>query len=184
MQPVALIALTLFVVVEAAVADGVAWRIRSIDASVQALLADGYRRSPTLQRLAVDVARTDGIVYFQSAHCPVRTLRACLLHTILDAGDFRYLWIRIKPDEPPDEMVASVAHELQHALEVLSQKWIRNRWDLLTFYRSAAAGAFGSTPLGSMFTSYETTAAIEITGKVRSELAAAAAADGGGDDGQ
>lgn len=181
MQPVALIALTSFVLVEAAAAEGVEWRIRSLDPSVQALLRDGYRRSPTLQRLAQEVAGTDGIVYFQAGDCPVRTLRACLLHTILDAGDFRYLWIRIKPDEPPDEMVASVAHELQHALEVLSQTWIRNRWDLLTFYRSFAAGAFGSTPVGSVFTSYETTAAIEITGKVRSELAAAANDGGGGD---
>jgi hypothetical protein len=178
-QPVALIALTSFVMVEAAAAKGVEWRIRSLDPSVKALLADGYRRSPTLQKLASDVARTDGIVYFQAEHCPVRTLRACLLHTILDAGDFRYLWIRIKPDEPSDEMVASVAHELQHAFEVLSQKWIRNHWDMLTFYRSTQSGGFGSTPLGSVFTSYETTAAIEVTGKVRSEMAAAA--DGGVD---
>jgi hypothetical protein len=178
-QPVALIALTSFVIVEAAAAEGVKWRIRSLDASVQALLADGYRRSPTLRRLAADVARTDGIVYFLAEPCPVRTLRACLLHTIRDTGDFRYLWIRIKPDEPADEMMASVAHELQHALEVLSQKWIRSRWDMLTFYRSAAAGASGSTPIGRVFTSYETTAAIDITGKVRSELAAAANGDGG-----
>lgn len=171
-------ALTLFVMVESADAEGVVWRVRSLDAPVQALLADGYRRSPTLQRLAADVARTDGIVYIQAEHCPVRTLRACLLHTIRDTGDFRYLWIRIKPDEDPDEMVASIGHELQHALEVLSQKWIRSRWDMLTFYRSAEAGAYGSTPLGSVFTSYETPAAVEITGRVRSELEAAAA-DGG-----
>lgn len=177
-RPVALIALTLLLIVETAGAEEVEWRVRALDPSVQALLADGYRRSPTLQRLVADLARTDGIVYLQGDYCPVRTLRACLLHTILDTGEFRYLWIRIKPGEDPDEMVATIAHELQHAFEILSQKWIRNRWDMLTFYQSSGAGAFGSTPLGSIFTSYETRAAVDITGKVRSELAAA---DGGGD---
>lgn len=165
-------ALASFLIVEAADAEGIEWRIRTLDASVQAVLADGYRRSPTLQRLAADVARTDGIVYVQADPCPVRNLRACLLHTILDTGEFRYLWIRIKPGEDQSEMVASMAHELQHAHEVLSQKWIRSRWDMLTFYRSTEAGAFGRTPLGSAFTSYETQAAIDITSKVRSELAA------------
>lgn len=169
---------TWFLLADTVAAEDVRSRIRSLNASVQALLADGYRRSPTLQRLAVDVARTDGIVYLQAGECPVRTLRACLLHTILDAGDFRYLWIRIKPEDAADEMVTSIAHELQHAFEVLSRKWIRNRWDMLTFYRSAGAGASGSTPIGSVFTSYETRAAIDITGKVRSELSAA---DGDGE---
>jgi hypothetical protein len=53
----------------------------------------------------------------------------------------------------------------------LSQPWIRSRLDILTFYRSDRA-AFGTTPPGSSFVTFETGAAIDITEKVRSELAA------------
>jgi hypothetical protein len=179
-RPVVLVAVcALCLTVDTIVAAGGRPAIRPLDPSVEALLAEGYQRSATLLRLADDLARTDGIVYIQSGRCPIPGLRACLLHSIKATGSVRYVWIRIRPEGDPDTLMASIAHELQHALEVLRQPWIRNRWDVLTFYRSGIPGAFGTTPQGSPVASFETGAAVDVTVKVRAELAASveAAAD-------
>jgi hypothetical protein len=154
-------------------------RIRTLEPDLQALLADGYRRSPTLQRLAGDLARTDGIVYIRSGRCPVPSLRACLLHSIHQAGHVRYLWIRISPGKDNEaELLATLAHELQHALEVLGQPWIRTQWDVVTFYQSVESGGYRSTPNGGPLASYETRAALDISGRVRAELTSAEEATG------
>lgn len=144
--------------------------VRSEEADVIALLLEGYERSPTLKRLVDDIGETDGIVYIQTGHCPVPGLRGCLLHVTHSRGGFRYLFIRIRPAAEPLDLVSSMAHELQHALEVLQQPWIRTGPDLLQFYRSPGSRAFASGASQSPFQSFETGPALKMGAVVRSEL--------------
>ena len=145
--------------------------VRSSDAQLQSLLVEGCRLSPTLRRLADAIGRTDGVVYLTPGSCQFRALRACLLHTIVDTGNARYLWIRLGANADRKELVVSIAHELQHAVEVLSHDELRTKRDLLDWYRFGEAQAYGSTSLANPFRSYETTAAIDVETAVRSELA-------------
>lgn len=159
----------------------VASAVRSNDEQVQALLIDGCRLSPTLRRLADAIGRTDGVVYLTTGACQPRALRACLLHTIVDTGNARYLWIRLGANADRKELVVSIAHELQHAVEVLSHADIRSRRALLDLYRFGDSQAHGSMTLVGPFRSYETTAAIDAGDAVRSELAERAGPMTGGD---
>lgn len=145
--------------------------IRSFDVRVRALLIEGCRQSPTLRQLAEAIGRTDGVVYIAVGSCPLRSLRGCLLHTIADTGNARYLWIRLNINADWRELAGTMAHELHHALEVLSRHSLRSGQDLLDFYRSVESQAFGDTTLASPYRSYETAAAIDAARAVRSELA-------------
>jgi hypothetical protein len=159
----------------------VASAVRSSDAQVQSLLIDGCRLSPTLRRLADAIGRTDGVVYLTTGACQPRALRACLLHTIVDTGNARYLWIRLGANADKKELVVSIAHELQHAVEVLSHANVRSKRALLDLYRFGESQASGSTILAGPFRSYETTAAIDVADAVRSELSNRSGAATGGD---
>lgn len=151
--------------------------IRTPDAQVRALLIEGCRQSPTLRRLARDIGVTDGVVYVTLGACPIRALRGCLLHTIQDTGNARYLWIRLQNvGVDPADMVAVLAHELQHALEVLERPDVRSPRDLIDSYRSHDSRAFSDSALGSPYRMYETSAAIDAGRAVLAELADAARA--------
>ncbi|MDP2320150.1 MAG: hypothetical protein Q8O42_12535 [Acidobacteriota bacterium] len=136
-----------------------------------ALLIDGCRRSPTLQRLAGAIGPTDGMVYITIGACPLRTLRGCLLHAIADTGNARYLWIRLSANNDSLELVSTLAHELQHALEVLARATVRSQRDLLDFYQSHESRAYGATTSAGPYRTFETSAAIAAAAAVRAELA-------------
>jgi hypothetical protein len=148
---------------------------------VQRLLIEGCRQSPTLRRLADAIGRTDGVVYLTAGTCQLRALRACLLHTIVDTGNARYLWIRLAVNADRKELIVSIAHELQHAVEVLSHADVRTKRALLDLYRFGESAADGRTILEGPFRSYETTAAIDVADAVRSELADRSGVMTGGD---
>ncbi len=137
------------------------------------LLIDGCRRSPTLQRLADAIGRTDGVIYISIGACPLRTLRGCLLHLIQDTGNARYLWIRLSPNHDSLDLVSTLAHELQHALEVLARTTVRTRRDLIAFYESVESEAYSETGAAGPYRAYETRAALDMAAAVRAELAAA-----------
>ncbi len=151
--------------------------IRSLDAEVRSLLLDGCRQSPSLQRLADAIGHTDGVVYVSIGPCPLRGLRGCLLHTIKDTGNARYLWIRFSANNDSREMISTMAHELQHALEVLAHAAIRSQGGLLEYYRSLDSNVYTSTILASPYRAYETNAAIRMGDAVRGELTALSGAE-------
>lgn len=151
--------------------SGVASAVRSVNELVRALLVEGCRQSPTLQRLADAIGRTDGIVYVEIGACPIRALRGCLLHLINDTGNARYLWIRLSPNADPRELVGTMAHELQHAREILEHNEVRSLRGLLEFYHSFESRAYSSQSLIGLVRNYETDEAIAVAAAVRAELA-------------
>jgi hypothetical protein len=114
-------------------------RLRSIDASITQLMEHAVTRSPTFKRLAATVEASNGIIYIEAGVCPGRVL-ACLLMWMVSSGGNRFMRIvvdrqRLDSDEL---LVGAIAHELQHAIEVLSDQFVTNGTKLYFFYRRYA----------------------------------------------
>lgn len=100
-------------------------RVRGVDRRTAALIDEGLWRSVTLQRMIEDVGASDLIVYV-SRTALEGTLRGVLRFVGAGADGGRYLLIELDDDlgagldAPTDRVmgIATLAHELQHALEI------------------------------------------------------------------
>jgi hypothetical protein len=139
-------------------------RLRSVNAVIARLIAQADRQSITFHRLLDDIARTDGLVYVDAARCG-HGVRACLPHSIIRSGPFRLLRIFIDPHDTRTasdaHLIGVIAHELQHALEILSNPAITDDASLYMSYHR-------ETPARGVF---ETAAAILAGDRVTREMA-------------
>jgi hypothetical protein len=93
---------------------------------VSDIVREGHARSPTFRNLIDAIERSDGIVYIERGTCPLSASRACFLHWIGRAGTFRMLRVYLRLEGADrDQLIAVVAHELQHANEVLEHQNVR-----------------------------------------------------------
>jgi len=135
-------------------------RVRPCSPEVAALLADGMSRSPTLTRLVAEIEQTDLLVpvEFSSFLPTVGDLRL-----IGWTSAFRYVRIRLKIPNGRVEMIASLGHELQHAIELAAAFDVRDDAGMGRLYRQIGRHNWG----GDRF---ETRAAQEMGWRVRDEL--------------
>jgi hypothetical protein len=140
-------------------------RVRTTDPVLSELLREGIARSGTFRTIVERIDRTDGIVYFEPGTCSITPALACLLIDVHDAGQTRNLNIHVRPHRSsPDERIAIIGHELQHANEVLSARWVRTAADAYSlFMRIGSAESVRN---------FETAEAIRVGDTVASELAA------------
>ena len=142
------------------VSDEAMPRVRAVDPRVAGLIESGTRRSATFKQLIERIDTTDGIVYIDVGVCRPPAV-ACLPHSMTQAGPNRVLHIVINTRRAPREIVASIAHELSHALEVLAEHAIRDGAAIFNFYsRQGLKRGDG----------FETQEAVDTEIKVRSEL--------------
>jgi hypothetical protein len=134
--------------------------VRTMDVRIAALIARAGEQSTTFRNLLDEIAATDGIVYVEAGRCG--RLRACLALKVTVAGPNRILWIFIDPQRSDCNVMASIGHELWHAVEVLRVPSIRSD-PALYFFRT---GERDRNPPSSM----ETEAAYKAGRDVRSEL--------------
>ena len=134
-------------------------RVRTDNPIVAAVIRDGIRRSATLRRIVEVIDASDGIVFVQEGRCGHST-RACLALSVKQAGPSRLLRVVVDVKRPDWDLMGSIAHELQHAVEVLSDPSVRSNAAIYLFYRRA-----GETS-GDRF---ETPAAIRAGDAVRRE---------------
>jgi hypothetical protein len=123
------------------------------------LILDASERSRTFRALVAAIDATDGIVYLRVGTCG--RLRACLLHQISFAGQHRVLSIIVGAQHHDPSLMGAIGHELQHALEVLSDSTITTDEDIVAFYRFHGRRIRGVL---------ETDAAIRVGDAVRAEL--------------
>jgi hypothetical protein len=85
-------------------------------------VAAGLEGSLTFRRLADRIAALDGIVHVDARYVvrfeSRQVLSGALLHRVTRAGKYRLLHITVAP-EAGTRPVLTMAHELQHAIEVL-----------------------------------------------------------------
>ena len=118
-------------------------RVRSDSSFITAAIARGSERSLVFRQLLEKIDASDGLVYVDEGICG-HGVFACLLHTMQIAGPHRILRIRIDRREVVGCHVAgSVDHELQHAIEVLSDASIRSGAAVFDYFdRKGARGSF------------------------------------------
>ena len=109
-------------------------RLRPSDGRVAALLLDGLDRSPTLRAIVNRIEQGDVIVYLETQPLLKRNHLSGVLTWLSAAPPFRYVRISLNPELSRASAIASLGHELQHALEVLDEPSIVDPVSLEAFY--------------------------------------------------
>jgi hypothetical protein len=146
-----------------------ATRVRSTDAGILALVREGTERSATFSTLVDTIGRSNGIVYIEFGYCAFGHLNGCLLSYIAPALGDRYLRIIVTPDKHQrshDQLLALIAHELRHALEVIEHPEVVDVPTLEALYRRIG------TPETGGLKGYETSAARAAGDATLSEVVA------------
>ena len=109
-------------------------RVRSENPLLSAAIVQGAQRSTTFRRLIEAIDATDGLVYVVEGRCG-QGVRACLHMSLELSGKNRLLRILVNPRRAPGcELIASIGHELQHALEALGNPNVRTSFGLSSFF--------------------------------------------------
>src|SRR5262245_25920958 len=137
--------------------------VRSEDPQLSNAIRQGLEQSSTFRNLVERLDRLPGIVHVVSSRCGTRLWEpeACLDHRIVVRGGFRFLRVNIYPGESGAKRLALIAHELQHALEVLSDYTITTSEDVERLFE-----AIGTKRRSG---SFETQAALRVQESVYRE---------------
>jgi hypothetical protein len=100
-------------------------RLRAEDPALSTVMRQAIDQSATFRGLVEAIQATDGIVYVTRGRCG-HYVRACLLHWMAAAGPNRMVRVVVDSGRQTDiETMASLGHELTHALEVLAEPSVR-----------------------------------------------------------
>jgi hypothetical protein len=94
-------------------------RVRSNSPEIAAVIRGASDASETFRRLVATIDGTDGLVYVDDGKCG-RGVSACLLLSVQVSGPFRVLRIMVDARRLDCVLMAQIGHELQHAIELLS----------------------------------------------------------------
>ena len=150
-----------------------AWRVARIrpqDPRLADLLRAGVARSATF-RAIVNRLEAGNLIVYVSLSPAMKSSLAGKLTWMSRAGAFRYVKATINTEQSADQMIATLAHELQHALEVSGDDTVSDQRSLLELYKR-----IGRPSGAGIATGWETVAAHETGLQVRRELIASAAA--------
>jgi hypothetical protein len=132
---------------------------------IAALIQRGRDQSVTFRRLVATIDGTDGMVFVEEGKCG-HGVKACLAMSVKVAGPHRLLRVVVSTREDERDVIASIGHELWHAIEVLSRPAIRSDAALLRFFHQQQG-------LPTESGRFETQAAVHAGLDVRAELGAA-----------
>ena len=107
--------------------------VRAADGTMTAVIADGLRRSGTFAQLVLALNRSDVIVYIESGRKLPSSIAGRMLLASGPDGQ-RYLRIQVSGHPRSNDMIALVAHELRHALEVAESPDVRDEKSLIALY--------------------------------------------------
>jgi hypothetical protein len=141
-------------------------RVRSTDIQLLEAIREGCSRSATFNALVDALNRTSAVVYVERGICGFGHYRACLPHTIVLAGGNRFLRIVVDSRQKGAPLLALIAHELQHGLEIAVAPKVRTADDVTELFRRI--GRSPHCPLGTP-DCYETSAALAIGDAVLAE---------------
>lgn len=109
-------------------------RIRPHDDRSATLFLEGLQRSDTL-RAIVDRLETHDVIVYLQMQPGLKSRLAGRLTWMTAASRFRYVRVSLNPELSGDIAIATLGHELQHALEVANEPSIVNATSLDAFYR-------------------------------------------------
>jgi hypothetical protein len=109
-------------------------RIRGATPRVGKLIDEGVQRSRTFAQLVNEVHETNVIVYVEASFgLPPDVAGRILLAGV--AGQQRYLRVQVRATLQRDQVIATIAHELRHALEVAADHTVVDDKGFAALYR-------------------------------------------------
>ena len=138
-------------------------RIKTEDPEIARAIALAIDWSDTFRRLVEAIERTDGMVWIVRERC--HAMPACLLIYLEVSGPNRMLRIHVDPRQAGLNLMESLGHELQHAVEVLGTSARTSAAMYHFFDRQAGAYRIGGR--------FETNEAVEAGLAVGREVARA-----------
>jgi hypothetical protein len=150
-------------------------RVRSDDPTLVALITQASEWSPTFRGFVSQIEATDGIVYVARRQCQYG-VRACLSMNVTLAGPYRILRVAVDARKAgcDTDLMASIGHELWHAIEILREPTLRSYAAVFEFYRRIGLRRNSSGYSGA----WETAAAIQMGWTVLKELRAVTSSNG------
>ena len=145
--------------------------VRSEEASVRALVAEGYRRSPTFRKLVEGIESRPCVVYIVTTPSLPQGMTGALLHQAAGAPDMPVLRVLLRSNLGHEEAIATLGHELQHVTEAVGTIPPPAGLDLTAVFDRLDPMTARSTGVRK----YETEAAMTVTGRIRDELRRAGA---------
>lgn len=146
---------------------GLFTRVRSTQRFIIALIREGYSRSSGFRELVDVIKESNVIVFVQPAFCAGGRIRSCLV-SVNGSTRQRHIRIIVDPHTTHDRLIATVAHELQHAVEIAEHPDIIDGSSALAFYRRIALGRCHD----GLSEECETTRALATERRVLEELSA------------
>jgi hypothetical protein len=138
-------------------------RLRPQDSRIVQVLREGAARSSTFRSLADRIESSNVIVYI-AVNPILKSSLSGALTWMTRAGEFRYVRASISADLTFDQMIATVAHELQHAVEVIEDESVNDERSLVALYKRIGQPSRATT------SGWETTSAEQTGYQVRREL--------------
>ena len=137
---------------------------------MQNALGTAIYRSATLRSLLISLRERHAIVYVRWNPALPRLVNGAMVPRVTVGRHVRYLWMDLGRDEVSDRLIAVIAHEAQHALEMLDSG-LEDSAALTRMYRRLS---------GNVHTHlYDTAAARDAGRQVIRELQAHRRATGG-----
>lgn len=99
--------------------------VRTANATLQATIDAARAQSPTFAALLDRLDRTDVVVYLEFASRPLPRGQRGHLHFVTAVGNHRFLRVRLPTQLSRLELMASIAHELWHAIEIGEDRDVR-----------------------------------------------------------
>ena len=140
-------------------------RIRGADPQLHKFIREADGRSATFRMMVDEIQRSNAIVLVQFGRCANGRFRSCLVGV---EGDAHTRHIRIVLNTRPTDLrlMANIAHELQHALEILREPDVMDAESALRLYRRIGTGDCKK----GLSEACETEAALTLEQKVLDEL--------------
>jgi len=134
--------------------------VRSGSPAIKAAIDEAMRRSVTFRALIAAINESESYVFVNEGECG-HGVRACFLN-VRSSGSFRFLFVHIDQSRRDLDLMASLGHELRHAIEVIDEPSVRSDSEKFFFYERIGMRGAGGTR--------ETTAAMDTGNEVRSEI--------------
>lgn len=147
-------------------------RVRSDSSAIAEVIRQASERSILFRRLVARIDATDGLVYVDEGKCG-HGVRACLTLSVQVAGPHRLLRILVESIRRQNtcDLMASIGHELWHAIELLGQPKVTNYSSAYSFFQREGPNGGGHVP-------FETQAAVRTGFEVGREVCVTAGREG------
>jgi hypothetical protein len=139
--------------------------VRSFSPSIFSVIQRAGERSPTFRRLVETIDASDSYVYVDEGECRDSDQRGCLVNVTV-GGRFRFIFVHVARRTDDWDLMGSIGHELQHAIEVIDTRFVTSLKTMRSLY-----GRIGKQNSQDPH-SYETTAAVAAGNAVRDEVRA------------